>query len=98
MWMMIEGRIQKCRGSKRTWHRHRNNKMSEKLRRMKKKKKKGGGEGGEEEEEVEEEEVRQYTTALGICCRHMSTGFGNHPMSYHMTAERHFPRDTTAVM
>jgi hypothetical protein len=38
--MMIEGRIRKCRGSKRTWHRHKNNKMPEKFKRMKKKKKK----------------------------------------------------------
>jgi len=88
--MMIEGRIQKCRGNKRTWHRHKNNKMSEKLKRMKKKKEEGGG--GEEGEE------RRYTTALGICCRHTSTGFGNHAKSYQMTAERYFPRDKTAVM
>jgi hypothetical protein len=38
--MMIKGRIQKCRGSKRIWQRHKNNKMSEKFKRMKKKKKK----------------------------------------------------------
>jgi len=38
--MMVEGRIQKCRGSKRTWHRHKNNKMSEKFKRMNKKKRK----------------------------------------------------------
>ena len=35
-----DGRIQKCRGSKRTWHRHKNNKMSEKFKRMNKKKRK----------------------------------------------------------
>jgi len=48
---MIEGRVQKCRRNKWTWHRHKNNKMSEKLKRMKKKKKKE--EGGREEEEEE---------------------------------------------
>jgi hypothetical protein len=85
--MMTEGRIQKCRRRKRTWHRYKNNKMSEKYKRMKKKKKRKEG-----------EEERQHTAVLGICCHHTSTDFGNHPMSYQMTAESYFPRDKAAVL
>ena len=91
--MKIEGRVQKCRGSKRTWHRHKNNKMSEKFKRIN-----NNNNNNNKRKKKKKKKKRQYPAVLGICFRHTSTGIGPHPMSYQMIAERYFPRDKTAVL